>query len=183
MDIGYVDLNLLPMPSPITWLRALLGHPVAQFSVAHFHWRNENRDRTIFWARRAAQRLPLASVFLANWLNQFYPNDSAVQREAAQHVLKAANDGCAEAQQTLASYYYFGEGVPRDVSEARRWCARAAQSGRTGCWDELLEELLYRGEAAPNLSEALRYAKIALDAGYPQFHNRVQEFMSSNRGV
>jgi hypothetical protein len=42
---------------------------------------------------------------------------------------RAAEQGCAEAQNTLGVHFAFGLGVERDFVQAARWCLRAAAQG------------------------------------------------------
>jgi uncharacterized protein len=108
-------------------------------------------------------------VFLANLLTTQHPRDPNAQAEAVAAVREAAERGCAEAQQTLASYYFHGEGVPRDIEASHRWCLKAAQAGRVECWTALLEYHLDGKHCEPDVAQALHYARLASDAGHPEF--------------
>jgi len=44
-------------------------------------------------------------------------------------LLKAADQGDANAQYRLAIMYYKGLGVDQDIAEARRWCGKAVSQG------------------------------------------------------
>ncbi|HKE93060.1 MAG TPA: hypothetical protein VKB34_02030 [Povalibacter sp.] len=106
---------------------------------------------------------------MANLLKAKYPEDPAANAEAVAAVRDAAEGGCPEAQQTLASYYFHGEGVPRDVEESHRWCLKAARGGRVECWVALLQYFLDGQYREPDVTQALRYARLASEAGHPQF--------------
>jgi TPR repeat protein len=171
------------MPRFGTRVAAYFGSPRAQLAVAQHLWHQRDDENALYWARKASKHLPIARVLLANWLKFKYRDNPSVEAEAAALVMGAAQAGCAEAQQTLASYYNFGEGVAKSSAQARRWCAEAARNGRIGCWDDLFQDLLHSGEDAPNIAEARRYADLALDSGYPQFHNRLQEYLRGASGA
>ena len=44
-------------------------------------------------------------------------------------LLKAAENGNADAQCTVGKCYYYGEGVVEDIQEAVKWLKRAAENG------------------------------------------------------
>jgi TPR repeat protein len=152
-----------------TWLAALFGSAEAQFSVAVHCWYRRRDSAAMHWARKAARTIPLAKVFLANLLTGQRPTDPAAAAEAVALVREAAEGGCAEAQQTLAAYYFNGQGVPRDVAECHRWCLKAAQGGRLESWVALLEYHLDGKHSEPDVTQALHYARLAAEAGHPEF--------------
>ena len=49
--------------------------------------------------------------------------------EAVDWLLQAAHAGYAQAEFSLGDSFEYGEGVPRDVEQARSWYARAASHG------------------------------------------------------
>jgi TPR repeat protein len=183
MDHGYTYLPCPPRATLLTYIYGHLGHATSQLAIAHHLWKSGRTHRAIPWARAASRELPAAGLFLASLLTTVRPTDQGNSAEALTVVSTLASAGHAEAQQVLASYYFNGSFVKKNLQEARRWAAASAANGRPGCWDELLDNLLVSGEDAPNIAEAIGYSAIALDAGYPQFHNRLQEFIRSRNGV
>ena len=164
-----------------TWLAALFGNPAAQFSVAIHCWHRQRNDQSIYWARKASRTIPLAKVFLANQLTTHREGDAAAQAEAVAVIKEAAAGGCAEAQQTLASYYFYGEGVPRDTVEWQRWSLKAAQNGRVECWVGLFKYYL-DGEHCPvDVEQALHYCRLAAESGHPQFLTALQIDLQNER--
>ena len=156
-------------PGLRAWLAALFGDPSAQLSLAVHSWDHRRDALAVYWARRAARSLPLAKVFLANLLTTQKPGDAAAQAEAFAIVREAAEGGNAPAQQTLAAYYFNGEGVTRNVEESQRWCLLAAQGGQVECWISLLKYHLYGEYCDPDVEKALHYARLASEAGHPEF--------------
>jgi TPR repeat protein len=49
--------------------------------------------------------------------------------EAIKHYYAAANLGISDAQYNLGALYYYGECVPRSLSQAFRWFSLAAKQG------------------------------------------------------
>jgi TPR repeat protein len=130
-------------------------------------WKQGRDPEALWWARKAARKLPLAKVFLANLLS--VRGDSALQAEAVELVTAAAKEGCPEAQQTLASYYFNGEGVPRDIDQSHSWALKAAQGGRLENWEHLIMYYLDGKHCEPDVEAARRYCKLAEQSGYPEF--------------
>jgi TPR repeat protein len=56
-------------------------------------------------------------------------HNEAEQREGAQWILKAANDGLPNAQSSLVSIYLDGSGVAKDVVEAGKWSLLYQENG------------------------------------------------------
>lgn len=83
-------------------------------------------------------------------------------------LLEAAAGGDADAQASLGSRLYRGEGMDRDVAGAFTWLRRAAEQGSPSAQLGLVV-LYYNGEGTPqNLIEALKWALIASDQGDPE---------------
>lgn len=59
-------------------------------------------------------------------LKFFYDDDYA---NAAEYFLKAAQQGDAEAQFSLANMFVEGQGIPRDEQQAVSWFRKAAEQG------------------------------------------------------
>ena len=56
---------------------------------------------------------------------------------------KAAEQGNAAAQYELGDMYYWGQGVPRDYTEAMKWYRKAAEQGFAAAQYELGVMLMY----------------------------------------
>jgi localization factor PodJL len=75
-------------------------------------------------AQAAAAGDPVAQFELGQQRMQ-----AGAQEEGAELIRRAADQGLAMAQYRLAKMHERGEGVPRDLAEARRWTQRAADAG------------------------------------------------------
>ena len=86
-------------------------------------------------------------------------------QEAVKWYRKAAEQGDANAQNSLGVMYYKGEGVPRDHQEAVKWYRKAAEQGHAGAQFNL--GLMYhQGEGVPkNATEAVRWWRKAAEQG------------------
>jgi TPR repeat protein len=168
-------------PGMSTWLAALSGNPAAQFSIAIHCWHRGWNDQSIYWARRAGRKIQQANVFLANQLTTYRPDDPMALAEAVAVVKKAAEDGCAEAQQTLAAYYFNGEGVPRDIEESNRWCLKAAQNGRVECWERLIKHHLDGEQGPVDVDRARYYCRLAAESGHPEFLSALEIDLQNER--
>lgn len=146
---------------------AHLGSREAQFSMAVFRWKQRRDLEALWWARRAATKLPLAKVFLASLLS--VRGDAVSQAEAVSLVSSAAPEGCPEAQQTLASYYLHGEGVPKDIDQAQAWALKAAQAGLVENWEPLIMYYLDGKHCELDVEAARRFCENAAEAGHPEF--------------
>ena len=95
---------------------------------------------------------------------------SGASEEAVAYYRKAAAQGDADGEFGLGSMYAAGEGVKRDLAEARKWITRAAEQGHAGAVNTLalayikgdlgIEETQRKGD------EALRWVRRASDSGY-----------------
>ncbi len=95
---------------------------------------------------------------------------SGASEEAVAYYRKAAAQGDAEGEFGLGSMYAAGEGVKRDLAEARKWITLAAEKGHAGAVNTLalayiksdlgIEETQRKGD------EALRWVRRASDSGY-----------------
>lgn len=68
--------------------------------------------------------------------------------EGAELIRRAAEQGLAMAQYRIAKMHERGEGVPRDIAEARRWTERAADAGNRQAIHNLAV-FAAQGEGAP----------------------------------
>ncbi len=79
---------------------------------------------------------------------------------------KAAEQGCADAQAALGAAYASGEGVPKDVAEAVKWCHKAAEQGHAPA-QFLLGAAYYSGDGVPkDVVEAVKWCHKAAEGGY-----------------
>lgn len=83
-------------------------------------------------------------------------------------VLKAAEQGLADAQNNYAFDYFYGRGgAPKDRRLAIPWLRRAAEQGYAHS-QTLMAEAYYQGDGTErNTAEAVRLYTAAADAGHP----------------
>jgi TPR repeat protein len=103
--------------------------------------------------------------------------------EEARAVRARAEQGDATAETSLGRMYYLGEGVPRDYSEAMRWCRKAADQG--GAHAQYDVGYLYElGHGVPqDYAEALRWYHKAADQGEAWGQASIGEMYYNGRGV
>ena len=87
------------------------------------------------------------------------------------------------AQYTLARIYNEGEGVPRDLAQARSWIGKAAENGNTEAARNLA--LFYlRGAGGPaNNAEAVRWMTLAADRGDAEAHKNLAAMYWEGKAV
>ena len=62
-----------------------------------------------------------------------------------QHIQKAADQGNADAQNSLGDMYYYGEGVTQNYTKALKWLQKAADQGNVDAQNSL-GDMCYYGE-------------------------------------
>jgi localization factor PodJL len=102
---------------------------------------------------------------------------------AAPLLRRAANQGLAMAQYRLAKLYERGEGVPLDLTEARRWTERAAVAGNRKAMHDL--GVYYaRGEGAPfDEGQAFKWFRQAAEYGVGDSQFNLGVLYTQGRGV
>lgn len=89
--------------------------------------------------------------------------------EAVAYYRKAAEQGDAEGEFGLGTMYASGEGVKRDLSEARKWITRAAEKNHASAVVTIAHAYMQGGlgieEAERNGVAALGWIRRAADAG------------------
>jgi len=108
-------------------------------------------------------------------------------RDLGQAVLwyrKAADQGDAGAQGTLAIMYEEGWGVPKNYTQAVTWYRKAADQGDAGAQNDL--GLLYEkgGTGVPkDYAQAVTWFRKAADQGHPEAQAHLGEIYEAGRGV
>ncbi len=102
----------------------------------------------------------------------------------ANHDLQAkAQAGDADAQMQLSIDYYLGRGVPRDVSEALRWCRKAAEQGNIKA-ENNLGSAYDKGEGVTqDYAEAIKWFRKTAEHGNPFGENNLGFYYAVGRGV
>lgn len=128
------------------------GNPRAEFYLSLMYEDGLGVQADPSKAHRLLQRAakagdPMAQYNLANQL--LSQGGEADTRRAADLYRRAAKQGLVLAQHNLGSLYALGKGVPRDLVEARRWYAMAAQNGSQRSAAALAELDRLAGSSAP----------------------------------
>lgn len=116
--------------------------------------------------RKAADaRHPAAQALLADILDKAEFNEEAVA-----YYRKSAAQGNPDGEFGLGVMYSAGEGVKRDLVEARAWITRAADKGHRLAINELARAYMAGGlgvdDAQRNSPAALQWIRRAADNGY-----------------
>lgn len=85
--------------------------------------------------------------------------------QAVEGLSYAANAGLAQAQYDLARAYERGEGVERDLREARSWTQRAAEGGHRGAMHNLAVFFAESAQQSGDYAEAARWFERAARRG------------------
>lgn len=99
-----------------------------------------------------------AQALLAFILHQAGENE-----KAAEYFRKSAEQGNIEGQYGLAIMYTAGDGVPKDMNEAKKWFTQAAEQGSAKSIHALAEIYMSGNGVDPNSPEALSWIKRAAD--------------------
>lgn len=108
--------------------------------------------------------------------------------EAIAYYRKAAAQGDPEGEFGLGTMYAAGEGVKRDLAEARKWITRAAEKGHAGAINATAQAYINGDlgiDAAQRKSEeALRWVRRAADAGHlPAMENLAVAYRTGGYGL
>lgn len=106
-----------------------------------------------------------AQVLLADILDQAEMNEEAVS-----YYRKAAEQGHADGEYGLGNMYANGEGVKRDLMEARKWILRAAEKNHVRATNTLAQAYMGGGlgldDKARGSDDARRWVMRAADNSY-----------------
>ncbi|HQL08649.1 MAG TPA: tetratricopeptide repeat protein, partial [Lentisphaeria bacterium] len=106
------------------------------------------------------------------------PNPADVQE-----LLKAAEQGNADAQCKLGIMYHDGEGAPKDLAEAVKWLRKAAEQGHADAQSRL-GYLYATGEGVPkDLAEAFEWTREAAKQGEAKAQHNLAGLYYDGEGV
>lgn len=100
-------------------------------------------------------------------IGSFYADDEAQNDddEAFKYFLIAAEAGDAEAQNNLATFYYYGRGTESDLNKAIQWYRKSMGNGYELAGNSLGKVLSITAETEAEENEALRLLKQAVERG------------------
>lgn len=142
----------------------MFAKPEDQLSEAVRLWNAGDTAGALRSGRRAARRLPIAKVVVAQWLMLDEGNSTATD-EAIGLLKSAVEDGSHEAMQVLGACYLFGEGVEKDPSKTLALTRRRADEGDVEAQIAMVRLLTLEEYLPPDVDEALRYATLAAEQG------------------
>ncbi len=138
---------------------ASAGNPRAEFYLSLMYQDGLGVPADPARAQRLLQHAAKAGDAMAqyNLANQLLSQDNGADaHRAADLYRRAAKQGLVLAQHNLGSLYALGKGVPRDLTEARRWYAMAARNGSQRSAAALAELDRLGGDSAPPSGVASR---------------------------
>ena len=138
--------------------------------------------------RANAVRLTLVSILLTSaiaFAGDYEDGVAAINRGdtevAFSKFRRAAEQGNARAQSSLAAMYYNGAGVPKDYKKALHWYTQAAERGHAGAQYHL--GLMYaQGEGAPkDYEKALYWYTKAAEQGHAAALGRTRKWKAPSQ--
>ncbi len=98
-------------------------------------------------------------------------------------LCEAANSGDAGAQVTIGSYYYYGNGAPKDYKTAADWYTKAAIQGNEHA-QYSLGEMYFQGEGVPqDYQQALKWFHKSGEQGNAGAQFRLGSIYENGDGV
>jgi len=167
------------------WFRkaAEQGDAHAQYDLGAWYKEGVNQGapqddpQTAFWRRKIrAWRAYVNSV-------DFHRSEHWRYTQAAFWYRKAAEQGDADAQDTLGDLYSSGQGVRRDYAQAALWYRRAAEQGNADAQDSL-GDLYHRGQGVPqDDAQAATWFHKAAEQGDADAQESLGDLYDTGRGV
>ena len=100
-----------------------------------------------------------------------------------QHIQKAADQGNADAQNSLGDMYYYGEGVAQNYTKALKWLQKAADQGNADAQNSLGDMYYYGEGVTQNHTKALKWLQKAADQGNADAQNSLGDMYYYGEGV
>ena len=139
------------------------------------------------WFRLAAEKgiaeaqFGLGAIYNNRWINQTEIDQTDEEySEAVRWYRLAAEQELAPAQMALANLLMFDKSKR---SEAFQWYLRAATHGYVDAYSFVSENYLFGRGVEKNLAEALRWARLAADAGDAGGYYRLARMYEKGEGV
>ena len=116
-------------------------------------------------------------------LGEYHYYVTADDNEAVRWYRKAADQGHAEAQNRLGTYYEYGRGVTEDYDEAVRWYRKAADQDLAEAQNNLGECYYYGRGVTQHYTEAVRWYRKAAEQGHSLAQIQLGRCYENGRGV
>lgn len=150
------------------------GEPGALLSIGFMHANGEfgeadPQQAVVYYRQAVEEGMAVASVHLAY---AYLTGDGVAEDAARAFALysEAAQAGVSASFVGLGHMYEFGAGVEQDLSKARQWYEKGADAGEQDAFRRLVSFHLRRDNSEAR-SEALRWSRLAAEAGSPEARN------------
>ena len=163
-----------------------------EYDPNKFHGEHQQKDfdKSMMWYRKAAVNghVEAKTSLGILYLSRGTPEDNV---EAVRLLREAAEQGNAEAQETLGDYYNVGKCVVKDRVEAERWWRKSADQRRKeaehgsayGYYEQLNLGNCYRKGSAEDKKEAVKWFRMAARGGNVYAQLALGECYSQGDGV
>jgi TPR repeat protein len=138
-------------------IRRLLDHYAALRDV----------DKQIYWARKGAASGDASSQFVL-FVHLSSAADNDLRKEGLNALMKAAACDHQAAQFELAALYESGNGINKDINEARKWYDKCAQLGDLHCIQGVIRILISRESDIESQVEAYGWTLILYERLSPE---------------
>lgn len=136
------------------------------------------------WLRKAAEQGSPEAEWVLSTIYEFGRGGIAVDHgEAFRWAMKAARRGHPIAQHNVASAYFDGRGVDKDLEQARYWYQQAAEQGFAHSQWSLAEMYLKGDGVAPNREEAVKWLTKSLVQNHAPSMVALADLYSDANGV
>jgi TPR repeat protein len=176
-----------PKPDFVSLERqALAGDATAQNEIGRLY---SEGGRPVDWSRFSDEELE--AIEKNDWDKVSTPNleyyaANKVKKDATQAVAwfrKAAEQGNADAQNSLAHAYHEGKAVPKDAAKAVEWWRKAADQNHAGA-QNALGAAYDHGKGVPkDAAKAVEWFRKAADQGNVYAQNNLGIMYSLGKGV
>lgn len=174
--------RILILAAALLWVGAALASPEEDFKAGQSAYRSGD----IVGAMPALKRAADAGHAAAQVLYGYIMDQAEFNEDAAQYYRRAAEQGNAEGQYSLAALYAAGEGVGQDAKMARELFEQAAKQGHAQAINALAAgfmtgSLEFKGERD---AEGLTWARKAADQDHvPTLEYLAKGYRSGNFGA
>ncbi|MGN8837742.1 tetratricopeptide repeat protein [Mitsuokella jalaludinii] len=132
-------------------------------------------------------KLLLSSIDVSRTKSSACPvNSYGVQKdceEDMQKYRKAAEQGDADAQNSMGDLYYWGRGVLRDYKEAMKWYRKAAEQGNTDAQYKIGNLYCFGQGVMTDYQEAMKWYRKAADQDSADAQNIIGYLYECGNGV
>lgn len=155
------------------------GVPNASLRLAMAYYEGKGVARDLAAAKHWGEKAAEAGDSEAQMMMGFIAREENDHAKAVKYYLMAAESGDAEACAQVAQCYYNGEGVAKDVTQAKKWAEKSAAAGSEAGF--LLLGMM--AEAKKDYQNAFAYFKASAEKGNSQACAWLARLYYIGRGV